>query len=174
MDTEELLVGILVVIIGWFSTNIIVFLLKRYRLKAAIIADINNHLLGAKDARTYLNNLFEQIIKENKPIEYAFRFIKSENLLYKSMQEDLIKFFGKKNLIKIIIIYDRLWEAENAIEALMGLIIKWRNEKRVLSGNDIEFLKSNRNKVIKLIDVITEKEIKGLEDLKEDYRGHLK
>jgi hypothetical protein len=69
--SEELLLGILGTIIAWLVTNIVMFFLKRYRLENAIISDITYHMLGVKEAKDYFIRLFQNTIKEGKPVEYA-------------------------------------------------------------------------------------------------------
>ena len=171
-SSEKLLIGILTVIIGWIITNVILFFLKRYRLKCAIIADIQHHLMGAKEAKVFLFNYFEKNIKEGHNINYPTVFTRSEYELYNSIQKELIDYFGKKNLLKIIKIYSCLWESEAWLVGLTNVFVKWSTENRKLSSEDINFLRDRKDRIIKLLDIITEKKINKLKDLREDYRGH--
>ena len=50
------------------------------------------------------------MIKENQTIEYAAYYTKDEYELYNSMQQDIVKLFGKRKLIKIIKLYKTFWE----------------------------------------------------------------
>ena len=49
---------------------------------------------------------------------------------------------------------------------------KWSAEKRQLKKDDIQYITKRKDRIISLLDLITEREINKLADLREDYRGH--
>jgi hypothetical protein len=89
------------------------------------------------------------------------------------MQDDLIKLFGKRKLLKIIKFYKTFWELEVLIEGFMLDLVKWSDEKRFLTKQDIEFLQKKQIRIVKLCEILTQKEIHSLDDLPEDYRGRI-
>lgn len=171
--SEKLLVGILVSVLAWLVTNAVMFFLKRYRLENAIISDVTYHTLGVMEAKDYFEKLFQLTIKENQPIDYAAHYIRDEYELYKAMQNDLIRYFGKRRLIKIIKYYKAFWELEGLFEGFMFDLTKWKDEKRSLSKQDVEFLQKKKIRIVKLCDILTHKEICKIDDLPDDYRGRI-
>jgi hypothetical protein len=89
------------------------------------------------------------------------------------MQQDLIKHFGKRKLLKIIKFYKAFWELEVLIEGFMADMAKWKDQKRVLSTSDIEYLSLKKERIIKLCNILAQKEILKLDDLPDDYRGRI-
>lgn len=170
---EKLLVGILISVLAWIITNVVMFFIKKYRLSSALIADISYHVLGVKEGKDYFEKLFNNYIKENQAIEYAAYFSKDEYELYKCVQSDLVKYFDKRNLVRIIKFYKGLWELEALSEGLTNDLMKWKEEKRVLNKDDVKFLCRKKIRIIKLCDILTQKEISKIEDLPDDYRGRI-
>lgn len=171
--SEKILIGILVSVLAWLITNVVMFFLKRYRLENAIVSDVTYHMLGVKEAKDYFEKLFEGTIKENQVIEHTAHYTKDEYELYKSMQNDLVRFFGKRKLLKIIKFYKAFWELEVLIEGFMCDLSKWKDEKKSLSKEDINFLQKKRARIVKLCDILTQREIVSLNDLPDDYRGRI-
>ena len=171
--SEKILVGILASVLAWLITNIVMFFLKRYRLENAIVSDVTYHVLGVKEAKDYFEKLFQRTIKENQIIEHAAHYTKDEYELYKSMQNDLVRFFGKRKLIKIIKFYKTFWELEVLIEGFMLDLSKLKDEKKSLNKEDVEFLGKKQTRIVKLCDILTQKEVCKLNDLPDDYRGRI-
>ncbi|MBI2438627.1 MAG: hypothetical protein HYV36_07440 [Lentisphaerae bacterium] len=171
--SETILVGILISVLAWLITNVAMFFLKRDRLANAIVTDVTYHVLSVKEAKEYFEKLFQRTIKENQVIEYTAHYTRDEYELYKSMQKDLVRFFGKQKLLKIIKFYKAFWETEVLIEGFMLDLSKWKDEKRSLSKEDIEFLQKKQTRIMKLCEILSKKEICRLDDLPEDYRGRI-
>ena len=171
--SEKILAGILVSVLVWLITNAVMFFLKRYRLECAIISDIAYHVMGVREAKGYFETLFQSFIKENQSIDYAAYYTKDEYELYKSMQQELVKLFGKKKLLKIMKFYKTFWELEVLSEGFMADIATWKAEKRSLSEKDVKYLRKKQTRILKLCDILTQKEICKIDDLPDDYRGRI-
>lgn len=170
---EKLLLGIFIGIITFLVTNIILFILKRMRVRAALLSDISYHIIELREIINFLDKLFEFDIVENKIISYSAYYTKDEFDFYKSLQKDLMIYFGKNNILKIIKFYKSIWEVHVLMEGFMNDLTKWQGEKRVLTKNDIAWLKRKKERIVRLITVLTTKDINKLMDLPEDYRGRI-
>ena len=170
---QALLLGILVSISAWLVTNVVLYFLRRHRLKCAIISDIAYHLVGVKEALEYLDGLFQKTLKKGETIKYTHHYTRDDYELYKAVQGDLTKFFGKSNLIKIVKFYKAFWELETLCQGLMLDLQRWRDEKRTLSAEDISYLKKKRDRIKKLGGLLTQRDVKDIKDLPDDYRGRL-
>ncbi len=170
---EKLLVGILITVLAWLINGIVMFLLKRNRLSSAIVSDISYHIRDVKEGKEYLLSFFERKIKENQVIEYVPRYTKDEYVLYKCIQQDIVKLFGKHKLLKIMKFYQGFAELEVLFDGLSVDLMKWKEEKRVLNKSDVEFMNRRLTRIVKLCDIVAAKDISKLDDLPEDYRGRI-
>lgn len=171
--SDYVLSGILVSIFGWLFTNILLFVLKKQRLSSAIIADVNYHLKGVKEAKDYINKFFDRNIIEGRVIDNAAYFTKEEYDIFKSMQKELFKYYGEKKLTKIIRFYKAFWELEVIIDGFMLDVRTWKNEKRKLTRDDVDFMLKRKDRIIKLAELITKADIKNINDLPDDYMGRV-
>ena len=70
MDFQETLIaGMLISLVVWLITNVFRFFIKSHRLKNTLVADIKYHLSGVMEAKTFLEKLFDENIKENKLLD---------------------------------------------------------------------------------------------------------
>ncbi len=170
---EKLTLGILIGISTFFLTNIIIFLLKKKRINASILSEISYQISDLKEMSNFLQVLFQSTIIKDSKIEYSAYFTKEEFNIYNALQKDLSLYFGKRKLIKILKVYKAFWEINILMEGFFKDLTKWSDEKRILTNEDINWLKRKSDRIIKLISILTSKEIYKIEDLPDDYRGRI-
>lgn len=167
----KLLLGILASVVAWLISSVVMFFLKRRRMENAIVCDLEYRAFDAIEGKNYLAKLFAGGIKAGQGIDYASRYTRDENDLYKSMQTDLIRLFGRRRLLKIIKVYKAYQELDVLTEGLMLDLTEWKDAKKSLSEDDVNFLLKKKERIVRLCDILTKREIHTVDDLPDDYRG---
>lgn len=171
--SDYVLAGILVSIVGWSFTNTLLFILKKHRISTAIIADVNYHLKGVKEAKDYINKFSDRNLIAGQIIDQAAYYTKEEYDIFKNMQKELFIYYGKKKLTKIIRFYKAFWELEVIIDGFMLDVRTWKKDRRTLTKDDVDFMLKRKDRIIKLSDLISKAEIKCINDLPDDYMGRV-
>jgi hypothetical protein len=169
----KLLVGILVSVVAWSITSISMFLLKRRRMRDALLCDIAIRAVNVVENRKYIEALFDDVIKEGKKIAYSCRYTRTDDSLYKSTLGELIRVSDRRTLLKITKAYTMLDELDILAEGFFLDITKWREKERILSEDDVRFLRKKKERILSMCDLAPKPEIKGLSDLRDDYQGKL-
>jgi hypothetical protein len=68
-NSDKVLIGIFISVAAWLITNVVMFVLKRYRLQCAIASDISYHILGVREAKDYLDKLFQNVIRVDHSLD---------------------------------------------------------------------------------------------------------
>ncbi len=168
--SEKILSGIAVGIIVWSVKYIVSYFVQKKRLESALIVDINYHLLGVNESKSFLNGLTDKVVQEGKPVKYCAHFTRDEYDLYKSVQNLLFKYFGKDSIEKITKFYKAFWELEVLFEGLMKDLWEWKDQNKILDKEDVEYFKLKRSRIESLATLLTRDNIKKISDLPNDYR----
>ena len=168
--SEKILAGIAIGLIVWLIKLIISYFVQKKRLESALVVDINYHLLGISEARSFLNGLDEKVVIEGKTISYCAHYTKDDYELYKSVQTLLFKYFDKNSIEKITKFYKAFWEVEVLFEGLMKDLWSWKEDKKILDKEDIEYFKAKKSRVESLVQLLTKDSIRKIGDLPSDYR----
>jgi hypothetical protein len=171
--TDKILVGILVGIIIWLITSAVNFLILRYRLEKALIEDINHRRSNLKDTKEFMEMFYKNFIKEGKRLSYYARFTKQEFPFYEDVRKDLFKYFGAKNLISIMRCYEALEEVEILTEGILYDFGDYTKKDKDLSADDITYLERKKERLLSVIGIFEQREIRNLSDLPRDYKGML-
>jgi len=162
--SESLLSGILVTLAAWIITQTIAFFVRRHRVAAALVVDINNHLSGVKEAKSYVSELFKKKIRENQELKFFGRYDQDVYRLYEALQPELTRLFPKGELVKILKMYHALWELETVLGGFVHHLRELVKEGRKLGADDVAELKGKRDRIGKLCDILTEHQIRKLAD----------
>jgi len=100
--TNSLLVTILGVIVVWLITTITSHLLKKSKLRAALLADVSINVAGVKEQRIAVAKLVEDHAIEGQKLTFPISYKVGEYLLYKSIQHDLLDYLNKAELVKVV------------------------------------------------------------------------
>ena len=168
---EKIWTGILISLVAWMTTNASIFFLKKKRVDAAILTDIKLRISGMKEYQVFLDKLFSEYVGVEKIIEMGAYFTGEGYELYKSLQQDLIKYYGKSNLENIIKFYKYSFELDTLVCGLLTDIGKYKDNKTSLSADEVKILANRKERIVRIINVLAAKEIVKIKNLPYDYRG---
>jgi len=168
--TDSLLATFLAGFILWLITKTISYFIKRSRIREAILADINIIIASAKEQGSATKKLIEEQVIEGKKIPFPIFYSVGDFPLYAALQCDLLNYFNKAEIVKVIKLYQVLWETDHSINSLVAVLSKWEEEKLSLSHEQVAHIKKRGERIESYIQAITVKEFRSLADLPEDYR----
>jgi hypothetical protein len=166
---QNIIIGASIIVVGWIITNIVLFILKNFKLRNAILTDISFKIEELKECKDFLLKYSDELIRINETITRAPRFTKDELILFRTIFPTILNCFNIKNYIKIIKFYGIFDEINMLIEGLFGDFQKFKDDKRILEENDVVYLNRKKDRIIKLIDIILQKVINKISDLPNDY-----
>jgi hypothetical protein len=169
--TDTLLVTIASAIVVWLITTITSNLLKKSKLRAALLTDVTLNVSGVNEQRLAVTKLVEDhaIVGEKLPFPVSYRI--GEYLLYKSIQNDLLDYLNKAELVKVVKFYQTMWELDVAINGIASTLGLWERDGASLSSEQVNHIKKRKERIDSFCDVICSKEIRKLMDLPDDYRS---
>ena len=168
--TDKLLIAIISGIIIWAIKELIVYLIRRARLRAGLISDIIIHVAGASEQKGAVNVLVNETAKEGEPLPFPVSYNVGQYGFYSSVQKELPVYLRENELIKVIKFYQAIWELDVSVNGLATTLGLWERDKRELSASDIKHLKKRKSRIESFCDLISSKEIKKISDLPDDYR----
>ena len=168
--TEMLLLTIIGALIIWAIKGIVSHEIRRSRLKAGLLADINMHIEGAKEQRGAVKILIEDTAQVGQKLPFPLSYDVGQYNYYTSNQEDLPVYLRKTELVKVIKFYQAIWELDVSINGLATTLGIWERDNRELTDRDIKHLKKRKARIDSFCDVICAKETKNISDLPDDYR----
>lgn len=168
---EKIWSGILISLVAWMITNVSIFFLKKNRVSTALVTDIKLRISGMKEYQSFLDKLFSEYVGVGKVIEMGAYFTGEGYELYKSLQQDLIKYYGKRNLENIIKFYKYSFELDTLVSGLLTDICKYNDNKTSLSVGEVKLLANRKERIIRIINILAGKEIMKIKNLPYDYRG---
>jgi len=169
--TNSLLVSILGAIVVWFVTTIISHVLKKSKLRAALLADVTINIAGVKEQRLAVAKLVEDYAIEGQKLLFPITYRVGEYLLYKSIQNDLLNYLNKTELVKVVKFYQTMWELDIAINGIASALGTWERDGIELTSEQAKHLKKRKERIDSFCEVICSKEIRNLNDLPDDYRS---
>lgn len=167
--TDSLLVSILGAIVVWLITTIISHLLKKSKLRAALLADVTLNVAGVKEQRLAVSKLVEDHAIEGQKLPFPISYKVGEYLLYKSIQNDLLDYLNKAELVKVVKFYQTMWELDIAINGIASTFGTWERDGIALSLEQVNHIKKRKERIDSFCEVICSKEIRKLMDLPDDY-----
>jgi hypothetical protein len=168
--TDRLLISILGAVVVWLTTTIVAYVVKKARLRSAILADIAINVAGAKEQRAAVARLIEEHAHEGQKLPFPISYNVGDYLLYKSIQKDLLTYLKRTELIKVIKFYHTLWAMDVSINGLASTLGKWEQNGVTLSREQVDHLRKRKERIDSFCAVLSEREIRSLEDLPDDYR----
>ena len=168
--TDSLLVSILGAVIVWLVTTFVSFTLKKSKLRAALLADVTINIAGVKEQRLAVAKLVEEYAVEGQKLIFPIAYKVGEYLLYKSIQNDLLNYLNKTELVKVVKFYQTMWELDVAINGIASTLGTWERDGIELTAEQAKHLKKRKERIDSFCEVICSKEIRTLEDLPDDYR----
>lgn len=168
--TNSLLVTILGTIIVWVTTTIISHLLKKAKLRAALLADVSINMNGVKQQQLAVAKLVEDHAIEGHKLAFPILYKMGEYLLYKSIQHDLLDYLNKVELVKVVKFYQTMWELDVAIHLIASTMSTWERDGVALSLEQVNHIKKRKERIDSFCEIICSKEIRKLTDLPDDYR----
>jgi hypothetical protein len=169
--TDKLMAGILVGLVIWLVTNAVSFLLQRYRLEKAFIEDIKHRRSNLDDTKDYLETCFKDYIKDGKILDYHAHFTRQEFPFYEDMRKELFKYLGSKNLVALMRCYEAFGEVEILTEGIIKDFREYAEKKKVLSTDDVSYLSRKKDRILKVIDILEQGELRRFSDIPRDYKG---
>lgn len=169
---ERVLSGILAGLIVWLVSKITLYLLKRERIKAGLITDIEFHTKSILESNEYLKEWLPTL-KPDATIKYSARHTSDDYTYFRSILPELPEYFGKNVFTKILRYYKSIEEYEILLGGFFSDISAWKKEKMKLSEDDLSYLARKMDRVISLGQILTEKQIINLDLLPIDYEGKL-
>lgn len=169
--TDRLLVSILGALIVWLIKAGISHLLKRAKLRAALLADVSVHLAGVREQQATVAELVETHAIEGRTLPFPISYRVGEYLLYRSIQEDLLNCLSKVELVKVVKFYQKMWELDVAINGMASTLGTWERDGIGLSADQVVHLKRRKARIDSFCQVFLAGEIGRLTDLPDDYRS---
>lgn len=168
--TDSLLVSILGAMVVWLVTTIVSHLLKRSRLRAALLADVTINISGVKEQRAAVATLVEDHAIVGQKLPFPISYKVGEYLLYRSIQNDLLAYLNKAELVKVVKFYQTMWELYIAINGIALSLGTWERDGVALTKEQVNHVKKRKERIDSFCEVICSKEIRELNDLPDDYR----
>lgn len=169
--TNSILVTILGAIVVWLITTITSHLLKKSRLRAALLADISINITGVKNQQIAVAKLVEDHAVEGQKLTFPISYKVGEYLLYKSIQHDLLDYLSKRELVKVVKFYQAMWELDVSINMIASTLSTWERDGIALSLEQVNHIKKRKERIDSFCKIICSKEILELIDLPDDYRS---
>ncbi len=167
--TDSLLITILGAIVVWLIATITSHLLKKSKLRAALLADVTLNVAGVKEQRLAVAKLVEDHAIEGQKLPFPISYKVGEYLLYKSIQNDLLDYLNKAELVKVVKFYQTMWELDVAINGIASTLGTWERDGIALSLEQVNHLKKRKERIDSFCEVICSKEFRQLIDLPDDY-----
>lgn len=167
---EKLLLTIIGALVIWAIKGIVIHNVRSSRLKAGLLADIKMHVEGAKEQRGAVKILVEATAQVGQKLPFPISYNVGQYSFYNSIQKDLPVYLSESELVKVIKLYQALWELDVSINGIANTLGIWERDNRVLTDGDIKHLKKRKARINSFCDVICSKEIKNISDLPDDYR----
>jgi len=169
--TDSLLVTIIGTMVVWLLTTIVSHLLKKSKLRAALIADVQINISGVKEQRLAVTRLIEDHAVVGQKLTFPISYKVGEYLLYKSIQNDLLNYLNKIELVKVVKFYQTMWELDIAINGVASALGTWERDGIALSIEQVNHIKKRKKRIDSFCEIICSKEIRQLQDLPDDYRS---
>ena len=163
------LIGFLV----WMIQRAINFVTMKRRLTHSLLTDIHMNLTQIKEAKKYLKILEDKVLLEGKKIDYVDRFTKTESSLFRAQLQDLPKYFKRRTLQRVIVFYQCVWELQTLLEGLMNYLGYLHEEKIVLTKKEVDDNNGRLDRIFRLIDLLSKKEIKSLDEIDIRYEDRI-
>ena len=158
--TDSLLVTILGAIVVWLITTVTSHLLKKSKLHAALLADVTLNVSGVKEQRLAVAKLVEDHAVVGKKLPFPISYRVGEYLLYKSIQNDLLDYLNKAELVKVVKFYQTMWELDVAINGIASTLGLWERDGVPLSSEQVKHIKKRKERIDSFCEVICSKEIR--------------
>lgn len=169
--TDSLLVTILGAIVVWLITTIVSHLLKKSKLRAALLADVTINVSGVREQRIAVAKLVEDHAIVGQKLTFPITYKVGEYLLYKSIQNDLLNYLNKAELVKVVKFYQKMWELDVAINGIASTFGIWERDGIALSIEQVNHIQKREERIDSFCEIICSKEIRKLMDLLDDYRS---
>ncbi len=150
---NDVLTGILVALVGWLTTSIVTYFLRRNRLRAALLTDITLNVQGARLQVAAVGTLMEHVTA-GKRLPFPIHYSVGEYLLYKSVQSDLPSYLFKDELIKVVQFYQFLWDLDVSIRGLALTLGQWEKENIELSPEQVAHAATRKARIDSLCQVL--------------------
>jgi len=165
---NKLLIGISIGITVWILTNIMLLILKIFKIKNAILTDITFKIEELSEVKEFLITYFDEMINEKEHIERAPRFTRDELILFKTLLPNMLNYLGNNNLIKLIKFYGTFDEINILIEGLFNDFNFYKDNEKLLTSDNVSSLTRKKDRIIKLIDLVPNK-VNTIRNLPDNY-----
>ena len=169
--TDSLLVSILGTVVVWILTTVILHVIKKLKLQAALIADITINIAGMKEQQSAVTKLVEDHAIEGQKLTFPISYKMGEYVFYKSIQNDLLTYLNKTELVKVIKFYQGMWELDTAINGIALTLSTWERDKITLASEHVSHIKKRKDRIDSFCNVICSKEIRKLKELPDNYNS---
>ena len=172
-ESEKIIYAAAAGITVWIIQKVISYLVIRSRVNHGILSDIKLNIDQIKEACDYLKKFDAEFLHEETKLGYIDKFDKSESIFYKSLINELPKYYCRKTLDKINKFYYSFWELQTLIDGLMIYINYLADNDMELTKTEIERAKKKLTRIFKLGEIILKNKINSISDLIENYEGRL-
>ena len=167
---EKILSGILVGLVLWLMTKSVSFLLRRERIKAGLLTDIELHIKRISETKEYLSGWIATLTAK-KVIKYSAIYSADECKYFNGILTELPTLFTKNIFTKILRYYNSINEFDVLVGGFFKDVTTWKHDKRELSKDDLSYLARKVDRITSLAEIITNKQIADLDELPIDYEG---
>jgi len=169
---EKVLSGILVGLVVWLITKAAMYFLKRERIKAGLITDIEFHIKSIRESNEYLKEWLPSL-KRDATIEYSARHTANDYAYFRSVLPVLPEYFEKNVLTRILRFYKSIEEYDVLLGGFFFDVSGWKIEKRKLSEEDLSYLVRKMGRITSLGKILAERPITDLRSLPIDFEGKI-
>ena len=169
--TDRLLVSILAALAVWLIRVMITYFSQKSRLRAALLSDVLIHIAGMKEQQLAVAKLIEDHAVVGQKIPFPISYRMGEYQFYNSIQENLLKYLNKSELVRVVKFYQTVWELDVSINGLASTLGIWERDGIAMSENHVKHLKKRKERIDSFCVALSSKNIRKLEDLPEDYRS---
>ncbi len=169
--TDRLLITIIGGAVLWVLKEVVTYFVRRNRVLCALEADISFQQDEVKDDLASISALFDsEILAVGKKMSFPLKYSPEPHMVLSAYLSCLPNFVGGKSLIRIFKFYDAVSEFESALAGFCDLLCLWEGRSKILEESDVKHLKKRLDRMCSIANAITQKEIKAIGELPEDYR----
>lgn len=167
---EKLIAAALGGFLGWILTRAVSFFVLRHRLLKYLLATLNWHFENLRGCRAWLDSYAEIVFKEGHVINVAAEYTRDELSSLTAVQDRCLQLLFEKELVKLVSCTKTIWELEALFAGFCGSIASYRDNKKVLDSDSIEYLHKKADRIKSIIDRLPQR-VERIKELPDDYRG---
>jgi hypothetical protein len=138
---QSIIAGICVGLLVWGMQWLIRFQWNARKIEVALVIDINNRIRELHDVVDFVGTFVGEKVKEGIPLDRTANYFAFDYRVYSSLLPLIVDHFSEDDLRRVQEFYGAYAEFDELAKGFFAGVTEWRDSKRVITGEDVEFLK---------------------------------